>query len=465
MFTLRDLNFSIIKYFNYLIMGIRGFVVAKIVGPELLGVYSLFVLYQQYFMYSNIGVQYSLSIELSKIQNNSFAQKSYIGSALFINVISGVGLILLFLFLYSFNINLFPIENKFFVIFLFLIVILSNLQELFINILRINNQVYLVAIIEFILSCILLLVVFLSNKDNLVETIILTTFMTLIFSNSIFLINLGKIQFSLLYVRKLFFISIPVLLYHFSYNLFLLGTRSYISYFYPLSILGNFSFALNIVTIYLLLFNSLTWLAYPRVVKELSNVDSLPNDIKNYMLYLLKKIFILQLFLTLCAYISSPFVFYFFAKYELASNFFYILLFTNFYAGLTFPIVTFYLSRNNYWSLICYSFLSLSLGCVFFVINYYFSLDIVWVLISYFLVLVTYFNLLVFGINKHFKFSKFQGNVLYIFELQLLILLPTILVLFHLYYISFLTVLIICILYYKEYINLYKTLLLNKNLN
>lgn len=463
MFTLRDINFSIIKYFNYLIMGIRGFVVAKIIGPELLGVYSLFVLYQQYFMYSNIGVQYSLSIELSKNLNDSSAQKNYIGSALFINVISWVGLILLFLLLYSFNISLFPIQNKFFLIFLFLIVILSNLQELCINILRINNHVYLVAIIELILSCILLLVVFVSNRADLVKTIIITTFLSLIFSNCIFLFNLGKIQFSLLFVRKLVVISIPVLLYHFSFNLFLLGTRSYISYFYPLSILGNFSFALNIVTIYLLLFNSLTWLAYPSVVKKLSNVDTLPKDINNYMQYLLKKIFILQIFLTLCAYISSPLVFYFFAKYELASEFFYILLFTNFYAGLTFPIVTFYLSRNNYWSLIYYSFLSLLLGCVLFLINYYFKLEIIWVLISYFSILVIYFNLLVLGINKNLNFSKLEGKGLYIFELQAIIFLPTILVLFHLYYISFFLVLIICILYFKEYLNLYKSLLLNRN--
>uniref|UniRef100_UPI004048531E hypothetical protein n=1 Tax=Algoriphagus sp. TaxID=1872435 RepID=UPI004048531E len=444
-------------------MGIRGFVVARIMGPELLGVYSLFVLYQQYFMYSNIGVQYSLSIELSKNLNDLYAQKNYIGSALFINLISGGGLILLFLLLYSFNISLFPIKNEFLLFFLFLIVIFSNLQELFINILRINNHVYLVAIIEFILSCILLLIVFVSNKSNLLETIVIITFISLIFSNSIFLIYLGKIQFSLLFVKKLIIISIPVLLYHFSYNLFLLGTRSYISYFYPLSILGNFSFALNIVTIYLLLFNSLTWLAYPRVVKELSNVDTLPKDINNYMLYLLKKIFILQLFLTLCAYVSSPFVFYFFPKYELASDFFYILLFTNFYVGLTFPIVTFYLSRNNYWSLIYYSFLILLLGCVLFSINYYFKLEIIWVLISYFLILVTFFNLMVFGINKHLNFSKLECRGLYILELQTLIFVPAILVLFHLYYISFFVVLIIFIIFFKEYFNLYKYLLSNRN--
>ena len=443
-------------------MGLRGLLVAKILGPHYLGIYSLFLLYQQYLLYTNIGVQYTLSVELSKQSNNINELKNYIGSTFFINFLSIIPLIIYFAFAYFINYKLFIDENNFFSIFLILNTLLFNFQDIFINIFRIQNKLYLIAFLELFSTIIIFSIVPFFTGLALVKIMVVISFILLVFTNLIFLIKLKGINFNLIYFKQIISLSIPFVLYHFFYSFFLMGLRSYIAYFYSYNIVGNFSFAYNIISIFLLLTNSITWIAYPKVISTLSNKSESGSNIISYLTYLIKKIFLLQLILSFFAFLVSPIFFQLFPQFELAKNIFYILLFSSMYVGILFPVITFHLSRENYWNLFYFSVISLLIGGIFIYIIKIFNLDLIWVVYAYLVSLAIYFNLVINGINKHFKLDNYNIKLIYSFSTQFLILLPSIFALFSFNLIAFFILLISVFAYYKDFLYFFK-LFKNRN--
>ena len=68
-FGKKELIFTFGRYISYFFQIVKGFLLAKILGPELFGVFGVFMLIKQYLVYSNLGIQYALNIKLS-VDNN-----------------------------------------------------------------------------------------------------------------------------------------------------------------------------------------------------------------------------------------------------------------------------------------------------------------------------------------------------------------------------------------------------------
>ena len=453
-----NINFTIIKYFNYLILGLRGLVIARILGPYYLGLYSLFLLYQQYLLYSNLGVQYTLSVELSKKSNSENEIEKYVGSTFIINGISIIILLTFFVCTYFSSYKLFTEENLSLSLLLIINTFLFNSQDIFINIFRTKNKLYLIALLEIISSVVIFCVVPFFKGMVLVKTILVVSSILLVFTNLVFWVQFKRIKFNLKYVQNIFLLSIPFVLYHFFYNLLFMGLRSYIAYFYSYDIVGNFSFAYNIISIFLLLTNSITWIAYPKVIGILSDKSYSDTNVIPYLAYLVKSIFLLQLILSFFAFISSPFIFYFFPEYVLARNFFYMLLFCNMYVGILFPFVTYHLSRNNYWKLFYNSLAALAAGSAFLYSIYIFKLELIWALFAYLITLFLYFNLLVRDLKIQLNLDFFDYKSGYSILIQFFIILPSLFALYSYNLFAFYILVILVIYYIKDYFNFIKTL-------
>ena len=237
-----------------------------------------------------------------------------------------------------------------------------------------------------------------------------------------------------------------------------MGTRSFISIVFSLDIVGNFSFSYNIVNIYVLLTNSLLWIAYPRVVEELTINHISNTSVVYYLMGLIKKIFLLQLLLSITAFATGPLISYLFPAYKLSMNFFYILMLSSIYSNLTFPIVTFFMSRGKYWNLIKISTYSIIFGLILFCIIYYYKLIPIYAVLAYFFTLLVYFNLLVNELYSVFKFSNENLKTLYNLKIQVLIILVFIPVLFKYYFLALIILFIIALIFFKDFKLLYNTI-------
>ncbi|MDC1182331.1 hypothetical protein N8144_03355, partial [Planktomarina temperata] len=60
------LSFSTARYLSFGILMMRGFLVAKILGPEAFGLYSLTIIIQQQFSIFGLGVRESVSLQLAE---------------------------------------------------------------------------------------------------------------------------------------------------------------------------------------------------------------------------------------------------------------------------------------------------------------------------------------------------------------------------------------------------------------
>ena len=86
------LNFAFWRYLIFIIKFISGVLIAKILGPELYGIWALIVLVRQYLMYTSFGIKYAITVKLSTSKND-VNKPLYISSS--VHIILFVALILL----------------------------------------------------------------------------------------------------------------------------------------------------------------------------------------------------------------------------------------------------------------------------------------------------------------------------------------------------------------------------------
>ena len=91
-------SFSTVRYFSFFILMLRGFMVARILGPEAFGLYSIVIILQQQFSLFGLGVRESVSLQLanSSADDERFAEISVtalwftVTVIVFLNLISGI---------------------------------------------------------------------------------------------------------------------------------------------------------------------------------------------------------------------------------------------------------------------------------------------------------------------------------------------------------------------------------------
>ena len=92
MFELNHSIYIFSKYINYVLLFIRGFFLAKILGPTDFGFLGYLVLIQFYLIYSNLGVPYALNNEIS-INSEKDYKKSIVNSSFILTILTSFILI------------------------------------------------------------------------------------------------------------------------------------------------------------------------------------------------------------------------------------------------------------------------------------------------------------------------------------------------------------------------------------
>lgn len=263
------------RYVNYGFLFIRGLVLAKFLGPVSFGIWGFLTLVLQYFTYSTLGINYAVTVKLSTdnksedVKNGNIPSTAIILSSIISLVILMIGLIIHFLGI--------PIFPKFifdqYLILIVLIIALSNIQQVFINIYRVQKGILKIAIVESISAILLLASALIFRDYDLIKYQLWFMLTTNILSIIILVFHLPfsfRIRWDRKVIYALFRLGIPLLIYNFSFYMITISARTIVNIFFSDEILGYYTLANSIAFAVLLGFQSVAWAIYPDVLSKLS---------------------------------------------------------------------------------------------------------------------------------------------------------------------------------------------------
>jgi len=272
--------FSISRYFSYGLLFIRGFIIAKFLGPYFFGIWGFITLVLQYFSYSTFGINYAVTVQLStesqkEDSKNGLISSTALLSTLLINlIILSIGVIIHFSGITFFS----RYDFNQYLVFILLIAGFNNLQHVLINIYRVQKKIFTIAIVEIVTATILLVSAVLFKEDQLIRTQLWAMGFTGFISLMVFISFLPfKFQLRLdsKVLKSLLTLGFPLLIYNLSFYLIMISARTIVSAFYSLEVLGFFTLANSIASATLLGLQSVAWTAYPDVLSKTTKDNDL----------------------------------------------------------------------------------------------------------------------------------------------------------------------------------------------
>ena len=442
-FGKKELIFTLGRYIVYFFQIIKGFLLAKILGPELFGLFGIFMLVHQYLVYSNFGIQYALNVKLSVSNDNvssfSSSVKSIIDSSFSLSVISSVFLIIASIILIYINIDLNIVVPKLHLIIgLLVITILFHFQEVFLNVFRIQKKFYVILFTEILISISAIIVIPFFNGLELLYAVIISWFFALILSLSIFKLNYKKtINWDTRMVKPLLLVGVPFLLYNFSFNLISMASRSFVALNFQISEMGIYTFAVSLTTAIMLVFNSISWIIFPRLITQLSDNTLSSKEQETLLFGLTRKTLAVLFILIISSIIFLPLIFYFLPDYSISFNIVVVLLINQIVINSAFALVSYLVGRDMFKALISSSIISLIICCSLMGLFTNLKLDYAWIAFANLigsLVFVNYLLLITCRIQKlNYKYLFNSFN----FFIQLSLIIFAFLTLTNLFFLGF----------------------------
>ena len=407
-FGRKEFYFTLGRYLVYAFQIAKGFALAYFLGPFFFGIYGYIMLYQQYLVYSNLGVQYALNAELSINSNSEESVKNRIeNSAFSMTVYIVLVLFILSLFVYFFKIEIFPYKDSYKYVFLLLILAcLGHFQEIFVNIFRINKNLLPILYSDLFIAIATISVIPFFNGINLIDAVLWSWIISLSFTMFIYKILYKKrIRFDNSYIKSLFNAGLPLLLFIFNYNLMGLIIRTLISIYYDTTAMGLFSFSNSLTSAIMLSFNSITWLMYPAVISKLSEYDLKGIELEDYLIGFSKKLIFIVFAIICIAIIAMPILFIFLPKYEPIKGALIILLLNQVVFNAGFAFVSLAIGRKSYYQIAAISLLSVVVCFLFGSAFSFYKLPIEWLAITNILGSFFFLNVFILFIAKKYELS------------------------------------------------------------
>lgn len=373
------------RYATYLIQFINSIFIAIYLGPFYLGVWGFITLVIQYLNQINFGVAHSVNAIISIHKQREWYVQKVIGASLTMLIILSIIVVLFFVGNNLFN---FDIGSKYsfnvYAPFVAIIGVLSYFNTMFINIFRVYGRVTEIAINQSAFPLLMLIVIFIFNRENLLWALVYINLFACFFSFSIFVL---RSPVSLKPIFNWHLIGIIqnkgwyLFIYNSSFYLIIISTRSFVSAFYEVSDFGYFTFAFTLANTILLLFDSFSFLIFPKMLNRFANSNNekileLLMDVRNVYITLSHLLVHLAIYL-------FPFFLLFFPQYSQVGNVFRLIAITIILYTNSFGYQGLLIAKGNEKILAKLSFLALCINIVLsFVLVMVFRVDYSKVILS-----------------------------------------------------------------------------------
>ena len=203
------------------------------------------------------------------MKNGNIPSTAIILSSIISLVVFIIGLLIHFLGI--------PLFTKFnfdqYLILIVLIIALSNIQQILVNIYRVQKGILKIAVVETISAVLLFVSALVFRGFDLIMYqlwFMLATNILCIFILVIHLPFTFRMRWDKNVIDALFRLGIPLLIYNFSFYMITISARTVVNVFYSDEILGYYTLANSIAFAVLLGFQSVAWAIYPDVLSKLS---------------------------------------------------------------------------------------------------------------------------------------------------------------------------------------------------
>ena len=242
-------TYTIVKYFVMILGFIKSILVAKFLGPTLLGKYAFISLFIEYLSYYNLGIYNAMNKEAS-INYGDPNKEDYISrvfnTSLTFSIVLLIPITILMLLIVNFFPNVFSSDFLDYVYIIFAMVFFVQLRTFFVRYFRIYEKYKIIISFELISNIVLLIGVILfvpKYSLNGLLIILLISNLIIFFVSILFTAKTLSFVFDLSLIKKLVIIGLPILLYTLGEKLFTSIDRIMILNYFSMAELGIYQLA------------------------------------------------------------------------------------------------------------------------------------------------------------------------------------------------------------------------------
>lgn len=350
---------------QYLILAIgfvKGLLVAKYLGPALLGSYGLIVLILDYTKYSNLGIFSAMNLEVS-VNLGKLDKEKYINDVITASVTYLFALGILFALVAFIVGSFFPFlvadDVKKYLYAVFFIAFVGQWKDFVVIHFRLYEKYHMINWVELVSNVILVVLVVLFVADYKLDAVlaamVISSLSILIFSVSI-LFHKIKFRVDWHILKGLIVVGFPILIYAMCEKVYMTIDRIMIVNFLTRKDLGYFTLSSSILSSTVIFLGAFSFLYYPKFLKKFNRLDTsvesgkqLFTDIKRYSC--LYSALSLALGVTGIVLID-PFVHFFLPQYESSIFVYRILILGVLFDQISYFAATYLISNKHQISLI-----------------------------------------------------------------------------------------------------------------
>ena len=305
------------RYLTYGIQFINSMFIAIALGPEFLAVWGFLNMILQYISQVNFGIPYSLNVLMSINKNDECRIQALLSTSFWLYGLLSVVIVLVFSLMEFCGIN---IGDKYnfsdYAILIILIAIMTHFNTLLTTYFRVENKLLEIVFFQSVLPVSMLVAIILSEGEELLRLMLWLMFFGQILSMIIYLKN---IPISLIFPNKqdsklLLKKGAYLFIYNTCFYFIMLTTRSVVSSVYKVEEFGFFTFSFTLANTIMLLFDSFSFLIYPKTINRLNQADK---DGIFRIMNIIRSLYITSVHLVMYVFIISfPFIIRFFPQYS-----------------------------------------------------------------------------------------------------------------------------------------------------
>lgn len=306
------------RYFTYAIQFVASLLIAKYLGAYYLGVWGFITLVLQYLARINFGISNA---------TNAFAS-IYKSDEKYVEKVVGVGvslllllcLLLLFFFMASYSLGIEIGKRYSFIHYLPYVVaiaVFSHYNLFFSNIFRVYGKLFAIAISQSLIPVSWLIAALFFKGEQLLLALVIANLVAAILSFFLFVFTSPvplKPQLCYSLAREIQKKGLYLFIYNASFYLIIITTRSFVSKYYTITEFGYFTFAYTLANTVLLLYQSMSFLIFPKLLNRFAINN---NERANALLTELRGSYV-----TICHFsvhlfiLLYPFLLFFFSEYQ-----------------------------------------------------------------------------------------------------------------------------------------------------
>jgi len=270
--------FTMARYAIYFLLFIRGVLLANYLGVGGFGVYSMIILIGQYISLSSGGIQFAITVLLSKnkVNNSKIDRENLISTAVNLSILTSI-FVIFPLVVTVWHYEFFQASVNEYLLFAALIGALGVVQQVWLNVFRVCHQMRHIAISELAVAVFLIAVIFFAKNDNLVEYM-LTAVVFASMGSVLFFFNRRQFEYSfILSIKKsvdLLKTGLPLLFLNVGLMIITMFPQFIVGYSYGDEAMGIYSFGVMVSVAVFLSFNTIIWYLFPGLITNLTDMNS-----------------------------------------------------------------------------------------------------------------------------------------------------------------------------------------------